>query len=274
MGICNSSTKEDVRRDRERVRAAEGRGGGQQHAGDGRSERGSSIPGAAQAGRLPPSSSAIPTGSYRDSGGGLRAGESAGEVLAASFRQGGVLDEQYGSSYAQRKTKEYDILNDIVKQTRNNFIDVSSKPGTLDDEDLIERGNRYVRILSEMPASATQSALGAPSPFGKEQGAMELPLPCASVIGKDAAATAAAPSRPSNPSALSSLMRPSQSASSLEVDYGSLVRLLSSASLSAQDAELIAAASTQLTNALLDSATVQEPPPQIVLSFEELLAEK
>ena len=33
-------------------------------------------------------------------------------------RNSGVDDGAYGTSYTNRKTKEYDLLNDIVKQTR------------------------------------------------------------------------------------------------------------------------------------------------------------
>ena len=47
---------------------------------------------------------------------------------ASTAADGGVGDgsELYGSSYTNRRTREADILHDIVRQTRQNFIDVAT----------------------------------------------------------------------------------------------------------------------------------------------------
>ena len=66
----------------------------------------------------------------------------------------------YGSSYTNRRSREFDLLHDIVKQTRNAFIDVGVKAagGGIDEEDLAERSMLYTRQLQLMGSGAGEVA--------------------------------------------------------------------------------------------------------------------
>lgn len=59
--------------------------------------------------------------------------------------------DQYGTSFTNKKTQEFDILHHIVAQTRNNFIDVSQSPTQLlDAVESADRSNVYTQHLSQM----------------------------------------------------------------------------------------------------------------------------
>jgi hypothetical protein len=269
-----------VRKDRERTRASDQRGGQQQQqqsqpssqqqqpggaTGDRSRGPASTIPkpqpGGGQA-------QGIPVGSYRDGSGRSIAQD---KPVAASYRggedgmSGAGSGGAYGTSYTTRKTKEYNLLNDIVKQTRNNFIDVSAKSGAVDEDDLLERGQKYVKNLSEIPSHL--SSQGPPSAtahsFGVYYSALELPQPSGLVV-KRAAVTASS-------SSLSSGI--AQSKLTGEIDYAALVAILASASVTPQQADLISSASAQIASTILEATTVQQEQPRIVLSYEELLAQ-
>ncbi len=106
----------------------------------------------------------------------------------------------------------------------SNFIDVSAKSGALDEEDLIERGQRYVKHLSEIPSSSQSvTQFGGPplEAFGPPH--QQLPLPAPSpLIVKRTPGTAVAPSRLTG-----------------EIDYQALVLILASATIIPQDIELV-----------------------------------
>ena len=64
----------------------------------------------------------------------------------------------YGSSYTNRRTREFDLLHDIVRQTRSAFIDVSQKPVAIDEEDMTERSTLYSKHLQALQAQPTTAA--------------------------------------------------------------------------------------------------------------------
>jgi hypothetical protein len=267
--VCLRS-RVDVKKDRERTRGTQQQQQSassqqqQQASGDrSRGGGGTQIP-RPQAG----GGQGMPPGSYRDANGIPRSLAVDQPIVASSYKPSMEDGGAYGTSYTNRKTKEYDLLNDIVKQTRNNFIDVSAKSGQLDEDDLLERGQKYVKNLSEIPSNSMQTI--APSAtshsFGVYYNAMELPSPSSHVVKRTSV-----PSSASSSSLSSGL---AQSKMTGEIDYAALVNILSSASVPPHDIDFITTASTQIASVILESTTIQDPPPRIVLTFEELLNDK
>lgn len=266
----------DVRRDRERTRPGETRGSQQQ----GGSNEGQAIGDRSRGANMPPPPGGIPAGSYRDAN-GIPRSLAVDHPLIGSLKSGGLMGPRsvddgaaYGTSYTNRKTREYDLLNDIVKQTRHNFIDVSAKSAQLDEEDLIERGQKYAKNLSEIPTSdATHTSANNASynSFGVYYSAMDLPPPSSDIVKRVVTRTSDAGRHA--PSALAAGIAQRRSSFTGEVDYASLVHLLATAAVAGADVEFAAVASSQLAAAIAaDSAQPSEG--KIVLTFEELLQDK
>jgi len=322
--ICVS----DVRKDRERRNPS-----AQQHQQQQQQQQGSQQIPRGPGSHQPqyPTQQGIPTGSYRDAN-GIPRSIARDQPLAASYRAdgsgagsgGAPGGGEYGTSYTNRKTKEHELLSDIVKQTRQNFIDVSQGMAAaggaggrhaahtaLDEEDLVERGNKYVRHLSELPAYITLGSVPNPGPagginaaagtlggaqwhpssavaahalsphmFGRYYNSQALPLPSSIVVKRAAlpahasalSAGLAAQSHGHPAAASSSSSSSSSSAGAVvDTDYGALLQLLRTAHVAQQDAEFIVSASSQLSALMTEGSIVEEPAPKIVLTFEELL---
>lgn len=250
----------DVRRDRERTRGAHSgqpQATQQQAAGD--RPRGQNT----QIAKPQSGAQGMPVGSYRDAN-GIPRSMAVDQPIAQSYKQHSSMGEatgEYGTSYTNRKTKEYDLLNDIVKQTRNNFIDVSAKSGQLDEDDLLERGQKYVKNLSEIPTNAQSLAPSATSQsFGVYYSALDMPPPSSLIVKRTPAPSAA--------SSLASNL--AQARSTGEVDYNALVHILATAYVTPQDVEFITNASAQVA-ATIEAGLMQEAETKIVLTFDELL---
>ena len=73
----------------------------------------------------------------------------------------------YGSSYTQRRTREFDLLHDIVRQTRSAFIDVTRRPQPQadiaedDGADRTERSVVYSKQLRQQQQQLTAAAIAA-----------------------------------------------------------------------------------------------------------------
>jgi hypothetical protein len=165
----------------------------------------------------------------------------------------------------------------------------------LDEGDLVERGQKYVRNLSELPsyislaspgAHAQQQANVLPTSFGRFYSSMQLPLP-SSLITKRPPQP---PSTAAHGSALSAGIaqthpqqqhhRSSSSSSAATADagettdYAALLSVLRSPRVTAADVEFIVASSSALASVMLEGSIVPDDPaaaPKIVLTFEELL---
>ena len=111
----------------------------------------------------------------------------------------------------------------------SNFIDVSAKSGHLDEDDLVERGQKYVKNLSDIPSA---SHMAAPSmaalSFGREYNSMELPQPSAFVV-----------KRVTPPGASGLAVGLQAHAPATEVDYAALIAILGTAQISQQDIEFV-----------------------------------
>jgi len=295
MGICNSSTKQDIQRDRQRTQTPPplgtiGHDRWQQEQAQAKRQGGAQ---SGAAGPIPASGRqqqqqglGFGAGSYRDAQ-GIPRSLARDQPLGTSYKSdgdGGV----YGTSYTNRKTREYDLLNDIVKQTRGAFIDVSAKGGTLDEDDLLERGQKYVNNLADIPlhAQATPNAAAAAS-FGPVYHCLELPPPYGAIVGReDGGAESETSTSSRRPSGLSSSLAhthharfhsQSQSLDSnsqhrhLQLQPHALIGVLAHASIPQQDIEFISSASAQLANVILDNCAMPDPNLKIVLSFEEMI---
>ena len=160
----------------------------------------------------------------------------------------------YGTSYTNRKTREYDLLNDIVKQTSRNFIDVSAASrGVLDEEDLVERGQKYVKNLSDIPASHSAVATVSTSSFGRYYNSMELPQPSKAIVQR-----AAAPGTSGLGAGLVAHGAATAVAAPASVDYAALIALLSTAHIAPNDIEFVSAPS--LASAHADVRSVAPCP--------------
>lgn len=262
----------DVKRDR--TRASHQAGHSHHHSSnsqqsthtDGVGDRSRSI-GGPTSGSGPGAPQGIP-GSYRDAN-GIPRSMAIDQPVQPSFKAS--LDDghgAYGTSYTNRKTKEYDLLNDIVKQTRNNFIDVSAKSGQLDEDDLIERGQKYVRNLHDIPSAATPTGLpnsANSNSFGIYYSTLELPQPHSHIVKR---VSAIAPPTNSTSTLASNI---AQTRLTGEVDYSALVQLMANATVQSVDMEFITSAAAQLSSTIIESTSVQEMAmPKITLAFEEL----
>jgi hypothetical protein len=151
---CLQSRDEDIRRDRERVKRRQPTG-----AANDRQE-----PLLRDGGGLDERRATRPLG--------IAGG--AGDNDATGGGGGGNGDvDIYGSSYTDRKTKEFDFMHNLVEKTQHNFIDVSQRPLVLDDIDVEEKSHEYEQRLREQAstyAGEGEQALTA---------AMRLPAPVA-----------------------------------------------------------------------------------------------
>ena len=86
-------------------------------------------------------------GGTTEAGAGGRGAEGGGAEAGGA---GGAGDDSavYGSSYTNRRSKEFDLLHDIVRQTRSAFIDIAQKPHAIHEEDAQERSTLYTRHIA------------------------------------------------------------------------------------------------------------------------------
>ena len=115
----------------------------------------------------------------------------------------------------------------------SNFIDVSAKSGQLDEDDLVERGQKYVKNLSEIPSPSAVQQAAQPSvsalSFGRYYSALDLPLPSSAVVKR--------PQAPPS-SALGAGLH-AHAALPAEVDYQTLLAVLAAATVPLHDLEFV-----------------------------------
>jgi hypothetical protein len=153
------------------------------------------------------------------------------------------IGDAYGTSYTNRKTKEYDLLQDIVKQTRQNFIDVAAREHTGDD--ITEREDRYNKQLAGLTAFSPSSSGGAAAQLAQSS-LLALFPPTAPVA------------------AAASLPKPAETNDDINL-------LFNDASISAANFTCISHAASQVHDALTAMrAAIVGHNKRLVLSFEEL----
>jgi len=205
-----------------------------------------------------------------------------GQSAATTGSRDGNEEVVYGSSYTNRKNKEYDLLHDIVKQTKSSFIDVGGRGagmGMLEEEDAVERSQVYARKIEDLnvtsaAAAAAVSAHSAqqsqqqPSLLSSSLGHSALPhtifdLPLPAFNAPITAAHDAAPYSPSSsfPSSLPPV---------LVLLVSTLAAPMSSATTS--DCVWVAHAAATVGSSL--STVKLKDSGKIVLTFEELSTDR
>jgi len=160
---CNSSRQEDVRRDRERVphRAPQQRKAASSSTHP--QEQKDPLNGHHSA----PSGVDVPRTTAQEIAPASNDAADASTVNAGG--DAGTDEAVYGSSYTNRRTKELDLLHDIVRHTRGAFIDVAQRPQQIHEEDITERStiySKHIQLIQQQPTPhhTTHSATPAPPP--------------------------------------------------------------------------------------------------------------
>jgi len=227
--MCNSSKQNDVRKDRSRL------------------DRSGAPDGQSQANARPSSSTAVGSGQAATHPTNIAPTPAKG--ISSSQASGGSGDDGlYGTSYTNKKTKEYDLLHDIVKQTRSNFIDCGEKTSGMDEEEIQRRAEFYECSIKSTSFNQQSNQVAK---MANRPNIFDLPI---------------------NHYVLQ-LNNPGTSTISVskdkeEIDISSLVLVLTSASISPADLTFIGSNSMSISSALEQMQIVDQG--QIVKSFEQL----
>ena len=186
--------------------------------------------------------------------GGAALAQAGGDAAAGA----GDGDAVYGSSYTGRRTRELELLHDIVRQTRGAFIDVSRRQQTADvAEDGAERSERsgaYSRqIRQQQQQQQQQTAAAVPSSALAAAAASSSLLPSSSSLLS---------AHPVIPSPFSLPAAPASSS------VASALAAVKAAGLTAADRDWLRRRAGELTRAM---EALQLPDAgTIVLSFDQL----
>ena len=217
----------------------------------------------------------IPRTSAQDITLGLGGASSTAASGAAAAAAAGDGSELYGSSYTNRRTREVDLLHDIVRQTRSNFIDVATSASS-------------AQLSSSAAAS---SAAASPPPTGKQSTEREersrvyatninkITQPTTDRADREKATAGAAVTSHLSSSLLTSslLAAPPVVVSLLALPLplsatassgSSLAELLSAAALRPSDRRWLLSRAQQVSEAITEAHIAT--PSRLVLAFEEL----
>jgi hypothetical protein len=160
-------------------------------------------------------------------------------------------DAVYSSSYTQRRTREFDLLHDIVRQTRSAFIDVTRRQQADIAEEEAERSERsviYNKQIKQQQQTLQSAAATAP--------------PVAAAVSSSLLASSLLSAHSLIPSLFSLPLAPANSS------VASAVAAVKAAGLSAADREWLRRRATEMSEAI---GQLELPDTgRIVLSFDEL----